>query len=68
MKGKHCAWNSKQCSSDNITVSWGLMRRAEVGKHCAWNWKQCSSDHINVNLVEGVKRRAEGREALCMEQ
>ena len=19
---KHCAWNSKQCSSDHITVSW----------------------------------------------
>ena len=29
--GKHCAWNSKQCSSDHIVVSWsvGVKRRAD---------------------------------------
>ena len=63
--GKHCAWNSKQCSSDHIAVSWW-------GEGVKW-WadRRGSTVHGTVSSAAviilllvggvGVKRRADRR-------
>ena len=68
--GKHCAWNSKQCSSDHIAVSWWLGVKWWADRRGSTFHGTVSSAAVIILLFVGwvvVKRRGDTGEAICME-